>query len=146
MGSQAYPTPQAVFYQQYESVRRDEVVGILLALFLGGFGIHHFYLRRTGLGILYACLCWTPLPWVLGFVECFFMPGRVREFNAIQAAGIAAMLGISLPGWGGQPVNVTVNVPSPSTAVQTGALQACGRCVQTNTPGARFCSACGGAL
>ena len=74
------------------------------------------------------------------------MPGRVREFNAIQAAGIAAMLGISLPGWGGQPVNVTVNVPSPSTAVQTGALQACGRCGQTNTPGARFCSACGGAL
>ena len=25
------------------------------------------------------------------------MPGRVREFNAIQAAGIAAALGISVP-------------------------------------------------
>jgi hypothetical protein len=31
-------------------VRRDEVVSILLALFLGDFGIHHLYLRRTGLG------------------------------------------------------------------------------------------------
>ena len=29
----------------------------------------------------------------MGFIECFFMPGRVREFNAIQAAGIAAALG-----------------------------------------------------
>ena len=54
MSSQAYPTAQVIFYQQYEAVRRDEVVGILLALFLGTFGIHHFYLRRTGLGILYA--------------------------------------------------------------------------------------------
>ena len=44
------------------------------------------------------------------------MPGRVREFNAIQAAGIAAALGIAMPGWG-QPVNVTVNMPP--AAVQT---------------------------
>ena len=54
--------------------------------------------------------CWTPFPWVLGFIECFFMPGRVREFNAIQAAGIAAALGITMPAYG-QPINVTVNVP-----------------------------------
>lgn len=142
MASQPYPATQMMFYQQYESVRRDEVVGILLALFLGGFGIHHFYLRRTGLGILYCCFCWTPLPWVLGFIECFFMPGRVREFNAIQAAGIAAALGIAMPGWG-QPLNVTVNVPA---APQPGTLQACGRCRQTNPPGARFCSGCGAPL
>jgi TM2 domain-containing membrane protein YozV len=142
MSSATYPNPQAIFYQQYESVRRDEVVGILLALFLGGFGIHHFYLRRTGLGILYVCLCWTPIPWVLGFFECFFMPGRVREFNAIQAAGIAAALGISMPGWG-QPLNVTVNMPP---AMQPGTLTACPRCQRTNAPGARFCSACGSAL
>ena len=68
-----YSNAQAVFYQQYEQARRDEVVGILLALFLGGFGIHHFYLRRTGWGIFYACFCWTPFPWILGFIECFFM-------------------------------------------------------------------------
>jgi len=143
MSSQAYPTAQAIFYQQYEAVRRDEVVGILLALFLGTFGIHHFYLRRTGLGILYCCFFWTGLTSILGFIECFFMPGRVREFNAIQAAGIAAALGIVMPGWG-LPVNVTVNMPP--TAVQTSALQACGRCRQTNPAGARFCSGCGAAL
>jgi TM2 domain-containing membrane protein YozV len=148
MSSVPYPNPQAIFYQHYEAVRRDEVVGILLALFLGAFGVHHFYLRRTGLGILYCVFFWTGITTILGFIECFFMPGRVREFNAIQAAGIAAALGIAMPGWG-QPVNVTVNVPPTPTAqigTQTGTLVACGRCQHTNPTGARFCSACGGVL
>src|SRR5579871_1288392 len=79
MSATALPNLQATFYQQYEVVRRDEIVGVLLALFLGTFGVHHFYLRRTGLGILYACLCWSGIPSLLGFIECFFMPGRVRE-------------------------------------------------------------------
>jgi len=140
MSSAPYPNSQALFFQQYESVRRDEIVGILLALFLGTFGIHHFYMRRTGLGILYCCFFWTGIPAILGFIECFFMPGRVREFNAIQAAGIAAALGIPVPGWG-QPF--TPNVPPP---VQPTALVACPRCQTTNPPGARFCAACGNAL
>jgi TM2 domain-containing membrane protein YozV len=152
-----YPNTQAIFYEQYQSVRRDEVVGILLALFLGTFGAHHFYLRRTGLGILYCCFCWTGITTVLGFIECFFMPGRVREFNAIQAAGIAAALGMSVPpGWGYPPINVNVNVPpsaapaagpnSASTLPLAGTLLACARCHTTNVAGSRFCSACGASL
>ena len=151
------PNIQAMFYEQYEAVRRDEVVGILLALFLGTFGVHHFYLRRTGLGILYCCFFWTGIPSILGFIECFFMPGRVREFNAIQAAGIAAALGMNVPpGWG-WPVNVTVNVPpvgaAPAPAAAGvgfmplgGAQITCSNCQRTNVAGARFCSACGTAL
>ena len=148
ISSQPYPNQQSIFYRQYELERRDEVVGILLALFLGGFGVHHFYLRRTGLGILYACFSWSPIPWILGCIECFFMPARVREFNAIQAAGIAGALGIAMPGWG-QPVNVTVNMPPAGQMGQSGqaaTLIACGRCHQTNAPGARFCSGCGSVL
>ena len=157
MATMPYVNTQAVFYQQYEQVRRDEVVGILLALFLGGFGIHHFYLRRVGLGVLYACFCWTPFPWVLGFIECFFMPGRVREFNAIQAAGIAAALGISMPGYGQPasprtssatvaPAPVTLPYTPVTTAAQPGTLIACSRCQKTNPIGAKFCSGCGNAL
>ncbi len=162
MATRPYVNAQAVFYQQYEQVRRDEVVGILLALFLGGFGIHHFYLRRTGLGILYACFFWTGFPWVLGFIECFFMPGRVREFNAIQAAGIAAALGIGIPTYA-PPVNVTVNMapaagvaapvypPAPpytpvNTAGPANTLIACSKCQKANPVGAKFCSGCGNAL
>jgi TM2 domain-containing membrane protein YozV len=154
-----YHNTQAIFYEQYEAARRDEVVGILLALFLGTFGVHHFYLRRTGLGVLYCCFCWTGITAVLGFIECFFMPGRVREFNAIQAAGIAAALGMPVPqGWG-YPVSGNANVapsgaaqaqdlrPAPaSTLPLPGTLLACPRCHQTNVAGSRFCSACGATL
>jgi hypothetical protein len=146
MSSAPFPNQQAIFYQHYESVKRDEVVGILLALFLGTFGVHHFYLRRTGLGILYCCFCWTGITSILGFIECFFMPGRVREFNAIQAGGIAAALGIAMPGWSGQPFSATVNIPPAPAATQPGTLQACGQCQQTNPPGARFCGGCGAGL
>ena len=164
MTTSPYVNAQAVFYQQYEQARRDEVVGILLALFLGTFGIHHFYLRRTGLGILYLCFFWTGIPTMLGFIECFFMPARVREFNAIQAAGIAAALGISMPAYG-QPVNVNVNVappvgqstppappytPVPYTPVnvnpQAGTLVECPKCQKPNVAGAKFCAGCGTAL
>jgi len=141
------PNAQAIFYQQYEVVRRDEVVGILLALILGSFGAHHFYLRRTGLGVLYCCFFWTGIPAFLGFIECFFMPGRVREFNAIQAAGISAALGLAVPpiGW---PVPPSVNMPPApgSSLVLPGTLLACSRCQTPNVQGARFCSSCGNQL
>lgn len=176
MSTAAYPNPQAVFYQQYEVVRRDEVVGILLALFLGTFGIHHFYLRRTGLGILYCCLFWTGIPSLLGFLECFFMPGRVREFNAIQAAGIASALGIPVPpmGWGATiPMSAAPFAPAPPAGGapapgytpapgfapvsgfvpasgfvqnQPSTLVACSKCQTTNVAGARFCASCGAQL
>jgi len=99
MATMAYPSAEQMFQMQYESVRRDEVVGVLLAIFLGCFGIHHFYVGRNGLGILYCCLFWTGIPAILGLIECFFMPGRVRSFNAVQAAGIAAALGIAIPAY-----------------------------------------------
>jgi TM2 domain-containing membrane protein YozV len=145
MSTYSYPNPQAIFYQQYEVARRDEVVGVLLALFLGSFGLHHFYLRRTGLGILYCCFFWSGIPALLGFLECFFMPGRVREYNAMQAAGIAASLGIPVPMWG-HPANVMGNVPPAVVGAQPGAMAACPKCQQANVPGARFCSGCGGTL
>lgn len=148
MSTYPYPNPQAIFYQEYETVRRDEVAGILVALFLGGFGVHHFYLRRTALGVVYLCFCWTPVPWVLGFIECFFMPRRVREFNAIQAAAIAASLGIAVPGWQ-QAVNVNVNIPPTGAGPaqqQPDAQRTCPRCGKMNVVEARFCSGCGTAL
>jgi TM2 domain-containing membrane protein YozV len=145
MSTYAYPNPQATFYQQYEVVRRDEVVGVLLALFLGSFGLHHFYLRRTGLGILYACFFWTGIPGLIGFFECFFMPGRVREYNAMQASAIAASLGIPVPLWS-HPGSAVVTVPPPVVAVQPDATTACPRCQYANVVGARFCAGCGGTL
>jgi TM2 domain-containing membrane protein YozV len=135
---------QAIYYQQYEAVRRDEVVGVLLALFLGSFGLHHFYLRRTGLGILYCCFFWTGIPGLIGFFECFFMPGRVREYNAMQAAAIAASLGIPVPLMGA--MSVPMAPPPPGVAPQPSATIPCPRCQYANVVGARFCAGCGATL
>ena len=151
-----YTDPQILFQQHYESVRRDELIGVLLALFLGCFGIHHFYLNRTGLGILYCCFCWTGIPAIIGFFECFFMPGRVRRYNAMQAAGIAAALGIAIPGLAGypgwrEPGYAANSSPAPyayaaaGTQLQQAQIN-CANCGKANVSGARFCSACGASI
>ena len=41
------------------------------------------------------------------------MPGRVREYNAMQAAAIAASLGIPVPMWG-HPVNADDERAAPA--------------------------------
>lgn len=41
----------------------------ILALILGGFGVHKFYLGKTGMGILYAVFCWTFIPALVAFIE-----------------------------------------------------------------------------
>ncbi len=48
---------------------KNKLVAGLLALFLGGFGIHKFYLGKGGQGILYLAFCWTFIPAIIGFVE-----------------------------------------------------------------------------
>lgn len=41
---------------------KSRSVAILLALFLGGIGIHRFYLNQPGRGFLYLIFCWTFIP------------------------------------------------------------------------------------
>lgn len=48
---------------------RNRVVAALLAIFLGGLGIHKFYLGKTGWGILYLLFFWTGIPLLVGFIE-----------------------------------------------------------------------------
>jgi len=48
---------------------KNKLVAGLLALFLGGLGIHKFYLGKGVQGILYLVLCWTFIPAIIGFVE-----------------------------------------------------------------------------
>ena len=121
---------RAVFYMQMAAVEKDEVAGVLLALFLGAFGAHHFYLGRTGLGVLYVLFCWTGIPAVVGFVECFLMPGRVRRYNLEQAVLLASTL------QGG----VSLMAPAPALP---GYPAHCAACGEPLAPGVRFCAKCG---
>ncbi|OCL26995.1 hypothetical protein U472_05780 [Orenia metallireducens] len=48
---------------------KSKVIAALLAIFLGTFGIHKFYLDKTGQGIVYLLLCWTGIPTMIGLIE-----------------------------------------------------------------------------
>lgn len=49
--------------------KKSRVVAALLAFFLGGIGVHKFYLGRIGQGILYLLFFWTLIPGLIAFVE-----------------------------------------------------------------------------
>lgn len=120
---------RTLYYAHMSAWQKDEVVGLLLALFLGTFGAHHFYLRRPGLGILYCCFCWTGIPTVVSFIECFFMPGRVRQYNLALATYFASSLGAP---------TVVINAPSVSGIVRT-----CAHCGTSLIAGSNYCGRCG---
>ena len=48
---------------------KNRVVAAVLAFFLGGFGIHKFYLGQIGWGIVYLIFCWTFIPAFVAFIE-----------------------------------------------------------------------------
>ena len=50
-------------------VQRSKIVAALLAIFLGGIGIHKFYLGKVVWGLIYLCLSWTFIPEILGVFE-----------------------------------------------------------------------------
>lgn len=48
---------------------KNRVTAGLLAILLGGLGIHKFYLGQSGQGVLYLLFCWTFIPALIGFIE-----------------------------------------------------------------------------
>ena len=54
----------------YNTVQgKSRVTAGVLALILGGIGVHRFYLNQVGLGLLYLLFCWTFIPAVIAVVE-----------------------------------------------------------------------------
>lgn len=49
--------------------QKSKSIAVLLALFLGGLGIHKFYLGQPGVGFFYLIFCWTFIPAILGLIE-----------------------------------------------------------------------------
>lgn len=49
--------------------RKDRITAAVLALLLGGIGVHKFYLGNTGLGIVYLIFCFTFIPAIIAFIE-----------------------------------------------------------------------------
>lgn len=50
---------------------KTRVTAIILTFFLGGIGIHKFYLGQSLQGILYLLFCWTLIPSILALFQFF---------------------------------------------------------------------------
>ena len=62
--------------------RKSRNVALLLAFFLGGFGVHKFYQGKLREGLLYLLFCWTLVPVVFALIDLFFIPGQIRLSNS----------------------------------------------------------------
>jgi len=122
------------FQGEYFARRKDPVIGILLALFLGSFGAHRFYLGQNGIAIIYILFCWTAIPGFIALIEAFFMSGRVRAWNAQMAADVANRVRIGY---------APVAAPPPPASTASVFCTHCGKPVPGN---AQFCQVCGSSI
>jgi TM2 domain-containing membrane protein YozV len=104
-----------LFQSRYQPAKKSNTVGVLLALFLGGLGFHHFYLRHVFLGVLYLVFCWTFLPALISLLEAFFMSGRVDDWNAHTARHLADEV-LSLGAGAGAVAPIAVPTQSQSSS------------------------------
>jgi TM2 domain-containing membrane protein YozV len=78
----------------YEANSRSVLVAYLLWFFLGLFGAHNFYLKRTGIAVVQLILTITvvgsavTLIWII--VDAFLIPGWVRNQNNLLAMQLGA--------------------------------------------------------
>lgn len=48
---------------------KNKTTAGLLAIFVGYFCAHKFYLGQTGIGIIYLLFCWTGIPGIIALIE-----------------------------------------------------------------------------
>ncbi|MFO7745549.1 MAG: NINE protein [Psychroflexus sp.] len=61
---------------------KDKTAAALLAFFLGGIGVHRFYLNQVGLGFLYLLFSWTFIPFIVAFIDFIvFLTMDKRSFD-----------------------------------------------------------------
>lgn len=78
-----------IFQAEMTKAHKDRNVALLLNFFFGGFGAPHFYLNKTGRGLLYLLFCWTLIPAIVAFFELFFIMKRTDEYNRQKAREFA---------------------------------------------------------
>ena len=66
-----------------QAAMKNKVAAGVLAILLGGLGVHKFYLGKLGQGILYLIFSWTGIPSIIGLIEgILYLTQTDEEFNA----------------------------------------------------------------
>lgn len=58
---------------------KNKTTATLLAFFLGGFGIHQFYLKKNLKGVIYFLFFWTWIPAIIGFIDFIILLAMNQE-------------------------------------------------------------------
>ena len=62
---------------------KSKMTAALLAIFLGSFGLHKFYLGQVTWGLLYLFLFWSSISMILGFIEgIYYLTMSDKDFAA----------------------------------------------------------------
>ena len=61
---------------------RSKAIAVVLAIFLGIFGAHKFYMGSLKLGILYLLFSWTTIPFYLGLIDAVVLAIRDPSYFA----------------------------------------------------------------
>lgn len=117
---------------------KSRYIAAILAFFLGGLGVHKFYLGKWS-GIWYLLFCWTSIPSVIAFVEgVLYLVNGEDAFN--EKFNQKAMENTYR--------DVTCNrndsmsngqIKSPDNEVTI----VCPKCGHMNEAGSNFCESCG---
>lgn len=81
---------------------KNKITAALLAFFLGGLGVHKFYLGENGAGVLYLLFFWTFIPGIIAFFEFIgLLLMSDAAFNGKYNSGMSSgFVGVNVIGHG----------------------------------------------
>ncbi len=69
---------------------KNKTTAAILAFFLGGLGVHKFYLGKAGQGIFYLLFCWTGVPAVIALIEAIILLSMNESVFISKFGGVPA--------------------------------------------------------
>ena len=91
ISSQALACPQCGHPNAVNAVAngqgKSRTTAGILAILIGSFGVHKFYLGKTGTGVLYLLFSWTGVPGIISIIEGIIYLTQTDQAFA-QAQGV----------------------------------------------------------
>lgn len=76
------PSPRPNYMVNNSTSAKSKTTAGILALLLGGLGVHYFYCGKPIPGFVFLLLCWTWIPGILALVQAIMMFSMTEEqFN-----------------------------------------------------------------